>query len=1048
MNLILYKIHAQIMGRTSKGREMKQRHLIQALMASTVIAGWSSAALAQSSADTQEDEIIVVGTHIQGAKITETLPVTVIDSTDIQATGDLTFEELLGNIPQAGELAFNSDRELSNDARGDIASLNLRTLGADTSLVLVNGRRIVSHAQTQTFNGVPIQFTNMNAIPTSGLGRIEVLRDGASAIYGSDAVAGVLNAVIRDDYDGLKLNGRYGFSEGTDLSEILVRAHGGGESKTGETRYSASVGYFDRTGLDANERSYSFDGDKRALLDPDDPFFGNIRLRNDSSFGLYGEFRVGTPDTSSDFIRGRRVRLADGTSLTTSSGQFHIQPTSIYGGTSQAGYLFNPDLGLEIDDGSSTSSANNIDGPNGFAINPLRYNMNEFRKLTPDTKRWNFSFAASHDVSEDVEAFGDFIYYNSDSSKFFGPPLISTSNNFTIPANYYWNPFGPTTLPDGSPNPNRIQGIDAPDEGYDVQIRRTRFIDLGPRLIDVKQDQWRGLFGLRGQSSNWDWETALGYSESESEDVGLLVSRSLLHAELSRTDPGAYNVFSGNTGNGNSGERFGVDVTRKSKNSLLTLDARVSRPDLLTLFGNDVGTAIGVEYRKETIDDDRDSRLDGSMGFTNPITGQVFDSDIAGVSATPDVEASRGVFSAYAEAIVPIVQDKPMMKSLEFQLAARYENYSDVDGDVLKPRIAGSWFINDDFQLRGAWSQGFRAPNLIQVNQPFVERFTNSQIDYSACTFYNECGGDAVIARTAGNPDLQPETSDNLSFGATYQPSFIDGLTLTADYWDIQLDDSVGVVGRRNHIALDEYLRRTQGTSNAAVVRDDPTAEQIAAADAYNMANGTNIAAFGTIRFVNDQFLNLAKREVSGLDFGGEYRFDTSNMGDFRIKANVAHLLKYDQLASDLLAPLTADPISSTGANNDGAAFLDPESVGDLIRVESRPKWRYNASIRWDMDQFRMGATLSYVGSVFDPDVTATNADGDTINFPIDSFTRVGLYGQYAFDEGTLDGSVVKVGVRNIFDEDPPLFDNSAGYSSSLHSNRGRYWYFDVSKKF
>lgn len=999
----------------------------------------SIAAEEEANLESFLEEIVIVGTQVKGAKITDSLPVTLVSARDIEASGATSFDDLIGELPQAGGLDFNSGAELSNNARGDIASLNLRTLGADTTLVLVNGRRIVSHAHSQTFGGVPIGFINMNAIPTAGLGRLEILRDGASALYGSDAVAGVMNAVMRKDYEGLTADLRYADVADSRMREYRARLYGGTELNEGATNVVFSFEYFDRRGLDANERRNSAEADKRLLLNESDPFFNNSRLRNNSSFGLFGEFRVGVADQSTDRIDGERVRLADGTSLTSSSGQFHVQPAGFFPNDSQSGFLFNPDLGLEIDDGSSTSgsltSGNGIEQANGIVTNPLRYNMNEFRRLIPDAERINAMAGIEHDFDNGMTFFGDVIYYHSSTYKFFGPPLVSTSNNFTIPANYYWNPFGPTILADGSANPNRIAGIDAPDEGYGVQVRRARMFDLGPRDINVEMDQFRILGGLSGTFGSWDWESALGYSESKATDTSLLISRSLLFQELSKTTSDAYNIFAGNQIDQSAqAASFGVDVVRESKNTLTTADFKVSRPDILSLPAGDVGFAAGVEWRRETISDDRDSRLDGSTTFTNPVTGETFDSDIMGVSATADVDAGRNIYSAYAEAIVPILADLPMVRSFNLQLAARFESYSDIGADVLKPRIAASWHMTDWLQVRGAWSQGFRAPNLYQVNQPEFSRFTNFQEDHARCTDIGECDDRAVISRIKGNPDLQPEDSTNYSLGIVLQPPVIDGLTLTLDYWKVKQSGTVGTIGRNDQIALDEYMRRTQGTSNPDVVRAEVTADDIAA------FAGTGIDPYGEILFVRQTFLNLQDRDVAGIDFNAVYRGIDTSFGEFTLKFNAAYLDKYEQQPFDIFEPLLADEVA--------AGNLDTSASGDLRRIEGRPKWRYNFTVLWDYENWGAGLSGRYVGSVIDNGVTITSESGETVPFPVPSWFTMNAFADYTFEGGALDNLRVRFGVKNLFDEEPPLFDNSAGYSSSLHSIRGREFYLSLRKRF
>ena len=168
----------------------------------------ASGALAQP-ADNMVDEIVVIGSQVQGSKITEAVPVTVLGQDELQSVAAASGDELFRSIPQMGDVSFNSSYlpNSSNSARGDVGSVNLRNLGVGNTLVLLNGRRVVTHPSSRADeNLVPVLTYNTNAIPVNGLQRLEVLRDGAAALYGSDAVAGVVNTVLRTDYDGLTLD--------------------------------------------------------------------------------------------------------------------------------------------------------------------------------------------------------------------------------------------------------------------------------------------------------------------------------------------------------------------------------------------------------------------------------------------------------------------------------------------------------------------------------------------------------------------------------------------------------------------------------------------------------------------------------------------------------------------------------------------------------------------------------------------------------------------------------------------------------------------------
>src|ERR1700755_2502068 len=198
-----------------------------AMFATTAL--WTAAALTPAQAQTKPasgdtaevEEVVVVGSQIQGAKVNSALPVSVVNAEQIQATAAVSGDELFRTIPQAGNVNFNSSfiPNSSNSARGDVNSLSLRNIGSGNTLVLLNGRRTIVHPTTQAESLVPVFTYNTNAIPVAGLKRVEVLRDGAGAIYGSDAVAGVINTVLQDHYNGGMIDAQYGYAPGTSLRE-------------------------------------------------------------------------------------------------------------------------------------------------------------------------------------------------------------------------------------------------------------------------------------------------------------------------------------------------------------------------------------------------------------------------------------------------------------------------------------------------------------------------------------------------------------------------------------------------------------------------------------------------------------------------------------------------------------------------------------------------------------------------------------------------------------------------------------------------------------
>jgi len=681
------------------------------MLGTTVLCGVAMAgqAVAQTAEETAVEEVVVVGTQIEGSKVTAALPVTVVGQEQIENIAATSGDDLFRSIPQMGDVSFNSAYlpNSSNSARGDVGSVNLRNLGVGNTLVLLNGRRVVAHPTSRADeNLVPVLTYNTNAIPVSGLKRLEVLRDGAAALYGSDAVAGVVNTVLQDNYDGMQLEAQYGVAEGTHLTELELNGLFGKNFERGNV--SLFLNYTNKSALRAWDQDYTSSSDKRPLF---------VGTRFEGAAGLDGRATT-MPWASLQTVGNVPVRIGT-RNVTSSAGAFHPQPSTSAGCTATIG------AGVCLDDAAPATSGDDRN---------LRYDSASFNtSVMPETERFNGFLTGNWELTDAVTAFGEVGYYNATTTSVQGPTTTLTSLPLTIPASNYWNPFGPTVFANGQANPNRLAGINAPAAGLGVTLRSYAFVDVGPNIVDVELTQTRFLGGLRGDLGGFKWESGLLYSHAKAEDTSDGISATLLQRQLALSTPDAYNPFSGgdpanpSIGDASPSSQAAIDAIRIkteriSTSSLTLADLKVSKADLFALPAGDLGFAAGVEWRRETQQDDRDPRLDGTITFTDSVTGITYGNDLIGSSPSPDTKGKRKVFSAYAELAIPVVSpemDVPFVHNLEFQLAGRYEDFSDV-GDVAKPKVAGAWDIFDGFRLRGSWAQGFKAPNLEQINATLV----------------------------------------------------------------------------------------------------------------------------------------------------------------------------------------------------------------------------------------------------------------------------------------------------------------------------------------
>ncbi len=940
------------------------------------------------------ERISVIGSHIKVNQDTGALPVTAISAEDIENSGAISGAELLADIPQQGDVAFNSSRAVGgvNDARGDVSSYNLRGLGTGNTLVLLNGRRLVLHPGTQSENFVPVTTANANTLPVRGLKRVEILRDGAAAIYGSDAVAGVVNYALKDNYEGAELNLNYGTEEGTERDILNLSGATGFFLNEDKTHISMSAGYYKREMIMASEKSYAKSADLRensrfpdeviitGTDDEGNPIYGNTDLHNLNSSTPWGEFNTGT------------------------LGTFHLQPDTL-SGCENSDSRGNPTTALDVegvcvDRGSQPSS----DG----------YDRNSERSLSSGVERANFYGMLTHQVNDEIELYSEALYYYAKADRVREQAANLTSQRFTISENAFYNPFG-----------------------EEVSLRKYRPVDTGPRNIEVTDTSYRLLTGLRGYFNEWDWDSAVLYSKANTEDKANRIHTQRFQEAINSTNQAtAYDVFNGAdinntnigdpTGNSQSViDSFMIDVVRESETELALFDFKISRADIFELPAGDVGFAAGVEYRYESFFDVRSDTLNTNEQFLDILGGakdeDQFASVVLGSSPTPDAAGSRNVFSAYTEFAVPLLEGLPFIERLDMQIAARYERFSDV-GDIMKPKAALSWIINDYVQFRASYAEGFKAPGLPQVVAVDISRL-NTRSDPVTDSRYG------VLEVRSGSDKLKPEESENLSWGVVIQPT--KNLTFTADWWQLDQTDTVGLINSQTQLLYDAMLRYQDptGDGNTLITRGGDDNEVVA---------------------IQNDYVNLQDRESSGLDIGITYDLETG-LGKFKFKANAAKLMKFTQLADDVTTQIIAAQNSSDQGLVDALKYSGDEITitgsGDLIGQNGRPEWRVTSSLDWRKAAWGAGLRYRYVSGFEDTSLDYSIGEQD-FKYQVDSFSKVDTYVNYRLPKSVMEKTKVTLGIKNLTDKKPPIADESFGYNSSVHSSLGRYFYMNINKKF
>jgi outer membrane receptor protein involved in Fe transport len=871
----------------------------------------------------------------------------------------------------------------------------------------MNGRRVVNSAtyQTEEVGGsfVPVNTVNSTVIPVFGVERLEVLRDGASAIYGADAVAGVVNTVMKNDFDGFTIRGRWTTFDNIPRDDASATIEWGSLFNDDRTAVGVFANYLHRDRVNSQDDPKWADSDFRRLVPEDSPWFGSTSFRNNSANSNWGQYDLVKS------MRGDPYGLV-GRGIVDSSGEYETYPLD--DPRCEGGYVI----------------ADNVCG-HSDGQGTYRYNLNENRDLSSKLDRWNIYSYLNHEFDNGIQIYGELSYYHSKTNLNRHPSASFSSVKLRVAADNYYNPLGPC----GSPNrlSEEVIGPDVPCEGLQTTIDNYRFAEV-PRIVDTTGKVFRILGGLRGTiGMDWDWDSAVIYSKAKRDDVTHnRVSNTLMQEALNDTTSAAYNPFGG--GVNTNIERTLVDVYRKSKTDLKLIDFKISNIGLFDIWGGPVGFLAGAEYRKESFDDDRDDRLDGTIVFTDwEGDSYPFVSDVVNSSPTPDNHGSRKVTSLFTEFALPL------HATLDVQAAVRYEHFSDV-GSTWVPKIAFGWRPTDWFMLRGSWSEAFRAPNLVTVNEQLVVR-NNTRDDWT-CMYAAEFGGDpdqdildctnTIQRRATGSKELKPEKSDNTSIGIVLNP--VDTLTLTFDYWTIEKKDTIGLFGEENHTLLDLLARIEAGVNNCGSVGNPLIGRSEVEDDYIPIYLEAGICPAGDLDYVNDFYQNLDTRKVQGFDWGVYYDLDSS-IGDWTFTWVGTHYTKYDQEpgpAATLL--LEAQNAGIIPDNYPVTGFAD------LRRMDGNQDTKMNARVRWRKDAWGASVAWFYLSDFYQSSLTLS----DGTQYVVPSMSTWNISADYSFDLWRSE-SRIRLGVNNVGNERAPLADRYFGYFSDAHRDYGRSYFID-----
>ncbi len=691
------------------------------------VVGTTAYAQQTPPAQTQQqlERITITGSNIRRTDQETVAPVEIITREQIERSGRPTVADVLRTIPANTGGSFGES--FSNSFAPGAAGISLRGLGQKSTLVLLNGRRIAGYGFAQNLQET---FVDLNSIPSSAVERIEVLKDGASAIYGSDAIAGVVNIILRRDYKGIEAAGDVGFFEGANDYRASIVA---GFGDMGSQRFNVFgvLDYYKRDEILLSDTKHGADRDYR---DEDGG-------RNHQGLTTGGTWNNVTGTT------------AGGTPIIGTSRRAISQCSQVggmvldYAGATAAGLIAPPNNNL-----APGTGVNQV-GNTWCAID-----FNNQLTAIPGTERIGLLGRGIFDFTPRVQGFAELAYTNTETEQTFTKPFFANTTGL-LPTPAGLQPFTYNIVygPGVAGNPF---GTNATFSG--------NLQGLGTRNATIESDTWRVLAGLRYGFGTWDLESAVGWSKNEVEAIftnRLLKSGVSAAFGVPSTPQPPTPISSSATYNldlplSNASPAFLTDVSRKSESELKFVDTKATT-EIGTLPGGPIGLALGAEFRKESLQDRA-----GFSGHQRRDSG----------SRQHVTDASRDNFATYAELALPLT------RAVELQAALRYDDYSDF-GTTLNPKLGLKFKPVPQVLLRANWGRGFRAPTLVEITPSRGVFFVQVNDPFTGATNVQ------VSGVFTGNPDLRPEKSRSTTAGIVWEPS--NSFNASLDVYDISWSDIV-----------------------------------------------------------------------------------------------------------------------------------------------------------------------------------------------------------------------------------------------------------------
>lgn len=975
-----------------------------------------NAAAQQTNGGGTLEEVVVTatGTNISGVAPVGSETVT-IDREQMLSTGASDVADIVRTLPQVQNLGFdeasrgNNAGTTDNPTRG--TTLNLRGIGQNATLVLVDGHRL-------TPAGTANAYTEAMQLPLAAIERVEVVADGASAVYGSDAVSGVVNFVLRKEFEGMEVTGRYGTNDyGDDWAASIL----GGTSWQG-------FGPLGRGSVIASYEHVERDPVTRGEL----PWFRQDLRR----FG------------------GVDNRVAQTTATPTSSGNISV-PTTPIGAPANSGprNAVYPDAGLFTLYGLPAGT----DGQ-GLTFADLSLNQPnladraDFEDYLPKTEREHVTLFLNQEITSSLSAYYQGFYAKRDSLTRLSPIQVGATQTVSVPAML--------VQPDGSqvPNPNYISGIPntvgpTGPQDLSVQYNLQAHLPAGVTFANVNEEKTLShTAGLRAELPG-NWNADFYYTYGTVESCGTCIFNVFTNLDAGgafdrAVREGFINPLSSEPFTQAQWDRISGSNIQRSQNRLNDTVLKFDGP-LFDLPAGKVRMAVGAQYTQHNNKvQNGGSRSLTFIGQTSPYGSR----DVFLWDANSD--KTRYQRAAFTELYVPVVsaeQGVPLMHTLNVSAAVRYDDYSDF-GDTTNPKIGVTWGLTDEFSLRASWGTSFRAPGLPESDngvfsfQVLAGVFPNNSGDPGIPTVFP--GFSSVVLRIGGNPELEPEEGETWSVGFDWEPDFLEGFKLAGTYYRVEYENRIIALNLGSMLAnaTSRQLYAAYITPTPAVagcVRDDRSTWNPAVRDAFENPTISHLGRsflYGIETFNNPQNDPCAVRAIldarntnaastlqDGIDLQLGYTFDA--FGSFwNLGLAASKILTNEQT---LIAGLPTEDI--------------------LDRITYPVDLTARANLTWGRSRWNATVYANYVdGYTNDLPISIAGVVQPVSQVP--SWTTWDLNVGYTVPKDTgyfLDGLRLNANVRNVLDRDPPtVLSGQNAMDARNHNPFGRTFQFSLTKRF